>query len=228
MIILFVAESNVLHFPTSQCANELCEPTHKQWFWNFYATSSLMQFSVSVGLRWYELPIWSAYTTTTDMAISHSVNNRRGKVSVMNFGLVWSKCLFLFTGKHLHERPASVWTERITVTQSEEGGHTFDLFLWESAAPNFSQSWPSGVVSELLSRQLQAHIMRLLHQTRRSRMRVTGTHHNPYFTSDHRCGIWQPALNLHEKRLQRHTDTKTRGRQDKRSPLRCHRMIATN
>ncbi len=32
MIILFVVESNVLHMPTSQRANELCEATHKQWF----------------------------------------------------------------------------------------------------------------------------------------------------------------------------------------------------
>ncbi len=47
----------------------------------------------------------------------------------MNSGLVWSKCLFLFTGKSLHERPESVWTERIRATQSEEGERTFDLFL---------------------------------------------------------------------------------------------------
>lgn len=43
----------------------------------------------------------------------------------MNFGLVLVS--FLIAGDSLHKRPLSVWKR--TVTQSEEGKHTFDLFL---------------------------------------------------------------------------------------------------
>lgn len=49
-------------------------------------------------------------------------------------------------------------------------------------------------------------------------------HHNPYFASDRSYGRRQPA----SKQPHQHTVTKTCDRQDKRSPMSCHRMIATN
>lgn len=49
---------------TSQHHNILMSvtvPKKRRLLLNFYATSNLRQFTVSVGMHWYELPIWSAY-----------------------------------------------------------------------------------------------------------------------------------------------------------------------